>query len=212
MIINKAYVITGKPQRDEVWDYPMDAIREIVINMIVHRDYMSNIHSVIKIFDEKIEFYNHGKLPEGLSIEDVKSGKYKSMPRNLQIADVFKTADIIEKYGSGIKRVMRLFKEYGSKEPLFEDRLGGMVVVAYRKDPFVEAPLKAPLESTRDKIIALLKQNPKSTIPEMMDELGKSRDTIKEHISRLKRDNLIQRVGSTKSGYWIILENNKGDI
>ena len=60
--------------------------------------------------------------------------------------------------------------------------------------------------------MALLKQNPKSTIPEMMDKLGKSRDTIKEHISRLKRDNLIQRVGSTKSGYWIILENNKGDI
>ncbi len=138
--INKAYVITGKPQRDEVWDYPMDAIREIVINMIVHRDYMSNIHSVIKIFDEKIEFYNHGKLPEGLSIEDVKSGKYKSMPRNLQIADIFKTADIIEKYGSGIKRVIRLFKEYGSKEPLFEDRLGGMVVVAYRNDPFSKAP------------------------------------------------------------------------
>jgi len=138
--INKAYVITGKPQRDEVWDYPMDAIREIVINMIVHRDYVSNIHSVIKIFDEKIEFYNHGTLPDGLSIEDVKSGQYKSMPRNLQIADVFKTADIIEKYGSGIKRVIRLFKEYGSKEPLFEDRLGGMVVVAYRKDPFVKAP------------------------------------------------------------------------
>ncbi len=204
--INKAYVITGKPQKDEVWDYQMDAIREIVFNMIVHKDYQSNIHSIMKIFDDKIEFYNHGKLPEGLTIEDVKNGKYKSMPRNLQIADMFKTANIIEKYGSGIKRVIKLFKENGSKEPLFEERLGVMVVVAYRKDSFSEASL----ENTRDKIVILLKQNPKCTIPEMMDKMGKSRDTIKKHISRLKRDNIIQRIGSTKSGYWKLIDDSEG--
>ena len=212
--INKAYVISGKPQRDEVWDYPMDAIREIVVNMIVHRDYLSNIHSVVKIFDDRIEFYNHGVLPDGITIEDVKNGTYKSMPRNLQIADIFKTANIIEKYGSGVKRVIKLFKEYSSKEPLFEERLGGMVVVAYKKEPFKkstqETPLNTPLNTplkTRDKIVELIKNNKYITIKNIATELGISRDTINEHLSRLKKDDIVKRVGSARSGYWEVLRD-----
>ncbi len=130
--INKAYVITGKPQRDEVWDYPMDAIREIVTNMIVHRDYRSSGHTTVKIFDDKIEFFNFGKLPDDLSLENIKSGYYKSHPRNIQIAEVFKTANIIEKYGSGIKRVIDAFREYGLKEPFFEPMMGGLNVTVYK--------------------------------------------------------------------------------
>jgi len=217
--INKAYVISGKPQRDEVWDYPMDAIREIVVNMIVHRDYLSNIHSVVKIFDDRIEFYNHGTLPDSITIEDVKNGTYKSMPRNLQIADIFKTVDIIEKYGSWVKRVIKLFKEYGSKEPLFEDRLGGMVVVVYKKEHFkktiqktpLETPLETPLK-TRDKIVELIKNDKYITIKNMTVELGIGRDTINEHLSRLKKDGMIKRVGSSRSGYWEVLKDDRNGI
>ena len=50
------YIITGNPQREERYDYPLDAIREIVLNMIVHRDYRDSSDSVIKIFDDRIEF------------------------------------------------------------------------------------------------------------------------------------------------------------
>ncbi|XCN74222.1 MAG: RNA-binding domain-containing protein [Candidatus Electrothrix aestuarii] len=60
--INKGYIISGAAQRTERWDYPMDALREIVINMIVHRDYTHASESVIKIFDDHIQFYNPGKL------------------------------------------------------------------------------------------------------------------------------------------------------
>ena len=62
-----------------------------------------------------------------------------------------------------------------------------------------------PLESTKDKIIKLLKENPNYTIQSIADRIGKSRDTIKEHLNRLKRDNIIKRVGSTKSGHWEII-------
>ena len=60
--INKEYIISGEAQRIERWEYPMDALREIVINMIVHRDYMSSSESTIKFFDSHIEFYNPGNL------------------------------------------------------------------------------------------------------------------------------------------------------
>ncbi|MCX7101566.1 MAG: hypothetical protein NTX38_08750, partial [Methylobacter sp.] len=90
---NKAYIITGNPKREERWDYPMDAIREIVINMIVHRDYRSANDSTIKIFDDRIEFFNSGTLLEDLTVEKIKTGNYKSHLRNKQIASIFKELD-----------------------------------------------------------------------------------------------------------------------
>ena len=82
---NKAYIITGNPRREERWDYPMDALREIVINMIVHRDYRSANDSTIKIFDDRIEFFNTGTLLDDLTVNLIKTGKYKSHLRNKQI-------------------------------------------------------------------------------------------------------------------------------
>jgi len=61
---------SGIKQREERWDYPLDAVREIVVNAIVHRDYRDASDSIVKIFDDRIEIYNPGKLPEGLSVEN----------------------------------------------------------------------------------------------------------------------------------------------
>ena len=174
-------------------------------------DYFEDVNHTIEDIDEKnIEYFiKLTHLDNSLEnvykkFELLKNGTYKSMPKNLQIADIFKTANIIEKYGSGVKRVIKLFKEYGSKEPLFEDRLGGMVVVAYKKEHFQETPLK-----TRDKIVELIKNDKFITIKNMTIELEISRDTINEHLSRLKKDGIIKRVGSARSGYWEILSDDK---
>jgi len=70
------YIITGEPQRTERFDYPVDAIREIVINMVVHRDYRDSSGSNIKIFDDRIEFFNPGKLYGEITIQGLLSGNY----------------------------------------------------------------------------------------------------------------------------------------
>ncbi|MDO9110839.1 MAG: AAA family ATPase, partial [Desulfatirhabdiaceae bacterium] len=80
--INKAYIITGEPEREERWDYPLDAIREIVLNAIVHRDYASSTDSIVKIFDHKIEIINPGRLPADITIERLLEGNYISFTRN----------------------------------------------------------------------------------------------------------------------------------
>ena len=77
---NKAYIITGNPRREERWDYPMDALREIVINMIVHRDYRSANDSTIKIFDDRIEFFNPGTLLDDLTVDMIKNGQLQIAP------------------------------------------------------------------------------------------------------------------------------------
>ncbi|MDD3262791.1 MAG: putative DNA binding domain-containing protein [Candidatus Absconditabacteria bacterium] len=76
--ITKEYVITGKPQRDEKWQYPITAIREFVINAIVHRNYVGGTHSQFKIFRDKLVFWNYGSLPNQLSIEDLYLGTQRS--------------------------------------------------------------------------------------------------------------------------------------
>jgi len=105
------FIITGEPQRTERFDYPLDAIREIVVNMIVHRDYRDSSGSIIKIFDDRIEFYNPGNLFGGLTIKNLLSGKYSSKTRNNLIAKAFKEIGLIERYGSGIMRIQKICNE-----------------------------------------------------------------------------------------------------
>jgi len=88
---------------------------------IVHRDYRSSADSIVKIYDNKIEFINPGGIYGDATIEDIKTGSIVSSPRNKLIASVFKEAGMIEKYGSGIKRVIEQFLKYGLPEPKFEN-------------------------------------------------------------------------------------------
>ncbi len=83
--------------------------------MIVHRDYRASADSTVKIFNERMEFYNPGSLPEGIVLEEILSGKNASILRNKQIASIFKEAGIIEKYGSGIKGVRQNMQEGRAK-------------------------------------------------------------------------------------------------
>ena len=115
-----SYIITGNAQREERYDYPLEAIREIVVNMVVHRDYRDSGHSIIKIYDDRIEFFNPGKLYDDLTIEKLQTGNYASRTRNRAIASILKECGMIERYGSGIKRINLACAQYGLANPVFE--------------------------------------------------------------------------------------------
>jgi ATP-dependent DNA helicase RecG len=131
--ITKEFIITGRPRREERWQYPLEAIREIAVNAVIHRDYQEGTHTQIKVFRDRISFWNIGKLPPDLTIEEVKSGTIQSRPRNRLLAQIFKELGIIEKYGAGVKRVIDDFKAYGLVEPRFEERSGGFYVLVSDK-------------------------------------------------------------------------------
>jgi ATP-dependent DNA helicase RecG len=161
--------------------------------MIVHRDYMSSSDSMIRIFDDRIEFFNPGRLMAGLTTEQLVRGNYVSAIRNKQIATLFKEAGIIEKYGSGIKRVLEAIRSYGLNDPSFEEIQEGLRVTFFKS---------TQKKSTRERVFEELKLNPKITREELATLLGKSQSTIKEHLSRLKAAGLVVRVGSDRDGYW----------
>ena len=160
---------------------------------------------MIKIFNDRIEFFNPGRLMAGLSVERLVQGNYISAIRNKQIATLFKEAGIIEKYGSGIKRILESLRSYGLQYPLFEEIQNGFRVTVY--NPTQKTTQKATQKTTqktttRDRILHLLQENGKITREEIALLLEKSRNTIKEHLSRLKSEGRVERIGSDRDGYW----------
>ena len=221
--INKEYIITGKPQRDERWDYPLDALREIIINSVVHRDYSGPTGGVVKVFDDKIEISNIGRLPPGLTMPQLLSGNYISEPRNPQIAAMFKEAGIIERYGSGIGRIIADFKEYGLAAPVFDEVGSSFRVTVYKKriSGFIQgAPAEGKVETgekglvgglvgglaeSQKKIYEAMLANPSVSKTELAKLLGISSTAIDKNISALKRKALVRRVGPGTGGHWQVI-------
>ncbi len=105
-------VVGTNTQRIEIPEYPLEAIRELLLNCIVHRDYQSPTDVQIKIFDNSIVFFNPSGLYGNITEEDLKTDSYKASTRNRQIAQAFYLTKDIEKYGSGFVRIRGLIADY----------------------------------------------------------------------------------------------------
>jgi len=216
--INKEYIITGKPEREERWDYPLDALREIVINMIVHRDYRSPSNSIIKIFPDRIEFYNPGKLMPGVTIERLLRGDYLSVARNKQIARIFKEANEIEQYGSGIERIINSCLAYNLPHPKFEEIAVGVRVTVFKatRKTRVKTRVKTRMETrmktrtetkveTSEAILNLIRGNPSITRKELATHLHLTMKGIDWNLNKLKKEGRLKRIGPDKGGQWEVM-------
>jgi len=128
-------------QRREVWDYPLPAIREALLNALIHRDYFNNtVQTQVRIFDDHIRFHNPGHLPEGVTVEMIVKEHY-SYHRNPKVADIFYRAGLVERYGSGIERIMTAFRDAGMPIPAFSSSPLGFTLTM-RKDLLNESSLR----------------------------------------------------------------------
>ena len=208
--IKKAYIITGKAQREERYDYPQESLREIVLNMIVHRDYSHSSDSIIKIFDDKIEFFNPGGLLPPLTVDKLKSGNYSSITRNKQIATLFKEVGLIEKYGSGVRRITHNFLVNSLPEPKFENFQHGFRVTVYSKfheinEKVVEKVVENLTEHQK-KIVESITENPKISALEISKTIGLSHRKTQENFKKLKDKGVLKRIGPAKGGHWEIVK------
>lgn len=135
-----AWIEGRKIARQEKWAYPPKAIRETLVNAIVHRDYTSPSKVQIRIFDDRIEFWNPGRLPEGWTIETLKQ-KHESKPWNPLIARAFFCIKYIEEVGTGTNKIIRWCVKWGLPEPDFEFT-GTSLIVTLRKSKLTEEYLK----------------------------------------------------------------------
>ena len=95
-------------ERIDSYDFPLESVREILLNSIGHRDYEIPGSNLVHIFTDRIEFLSLGGLVKGLTIEDIKLGTSSS--RNPKLISVFHRLGLVEAYGSGIPRMLELYK------------------------------------------------------------------------------------------------------
>lgn len=123
---------TGKMERLEIPEVPIAAIREAVINSIIHRDFKNPKSNEIAIYKNRIEIFNPGEFPEGYTPEDFVAGEEGSIPKNPLIANSLFLTKEIEKWGSGLKRIFEECSDNNIKVE-FKNKKSGFSVIFYRK-------------------------------------------------------------------------------
>ena len=122
---------TGSMERVEIPEIPLEAIREAIINSLIHRDFKNPKSNEIAIYKDRVEIFNPGEFPEGFKPEDFIEGQ-GSIPRNPLIANTLYLSKDIEKWGSGFRRITEACQTSNTKVK-FEIRKNGFMVIFYRK-------------------------------------------------------------------------------
>jgi ATP-dependent DNA helicase RecG len=118
----------GKIFREDRFPVPLDALREILLNAVMHRDYSDySGYVAIVVFDDRIEIRSFGRLPNGITVEQL-SGRHDSKPTNPLIAGAFHRTGAVEVWGRGTNRVIALCRKHGAAPPTFEERAGFLIV------------------------------------------------------------------------------------
>lgn len=118
---SKAIAVEAKPRRRETWEYPPDAVRELLVNAICHRDYQHTGNVQLRIYDGLLEVWTPGGLPDGVTAEMLQR-EHESMPRNPLIANAFFLTGLIEQWGWGTLRAIDACRDAGLPDPEFEDQ------------------------------------------------------------------------------------------
>jgi len=195
--LNVRFEIKGIERKD-VWDYPLEALREAVINALIHKDYLSTAEIQIKIYDDRLWIWNSGKLPKQLTIESLKTEHF-SFPKNPIIASVFYYAGFIERWGSGTKRMIDLCKAQKLPEPEFKEEFGG-ISVYFCKDIYTEEYLrKLGLNERQIKAVMYVKKSGRITNKEYRNINNVSNKTAYLELSNIVERAIFKVEGKGKS-------------
>lgn len=191
-------------QRIEKGEYPVAALREMLLNALVHKNY-SGAQIQLRVYDDKISIWNEGTLPEGLSFEALKR-QHPSRPRNPLIADVCFKGGFIDAWGRGTLKIINSCKEAGLPEPEFKEMDGGVLVTIF-KDIYSEDQLKKlGLNERQIKAVFFLQENEKITnaIYQRINKIGKS--TATEELQSLVDKEIFSTSGSSGRGSYYTLK------
>jgi len=201
-----AYKFTGKPQRDNIYEYPFDAIREAVINSVMHKDYFERGHNnILKFFPDRIQIENIWVKPQNFIL-----GK-TVFRRNHLIADLFSRINFGEELGSGMQRMRDVCKKENSPYPEIEYTDTHFYIVFKQSKEYLKLESTTPKTrvkirvKTGVKIIALIKENPLITIPELAEKIGLTVKGVEWNIKKLKEKGKLKRIGPAKGGYWEVI-------
>ena len=190
-------------QRKEIWEYPLEALREAVVNALIHRDYTYPADIQIRLEEDRLEVWSPGELPPPLTPEAL-YGPHSSMLRNPLIAQAFYFAGVIERWGTGTTRIIRLCREQGLPEPVFA-HWQGCFRVTFLQDPYTPERLrKLGLNERQIKAVLYVKEHGEISNREYRRLTGVSDETARQELMALVKRNLFQIQGRGRATRYVL--------
>ncbi|TCO68103.1 RNA-binding domain-containing protein [Marinisporobacter balticus] len=182
-------------KRIDYADYPDYALRETLLNAVVHRDYDYSGSIIINIYDDKIEFVSLGGLVKGITLTDIMGGV--SQPRNSIIANIFYRLELIESYGTGIKRILESYADC-AVEPTFFPAPSSFVVTLLNRNK-ITLTLYDDTLSQEENVMNLLQAKGKITRKDIETFLKCSAFPARNVINSLLAQNKIIKTGAARA-------------
>ncbi|WP_374141350.1 ATP-binding protein [Leptotrichia hongkongensis] len=213
--------------RVDKYEIPPKSIREVIANAVIHRSYLEPNDIQIALYDNRLEITSPGMLLSGVNVKRMKEGYSKL--RNRAIASVFAYVNIIEKWGSGIPRIMNEIREYGLQEPEFIIFENDFRVNIYRKNYNTTQSTQGStqnrinttqaiskkekldvknLTETDKTIINTIINNPEMSQKQIADNLNWTVNKVKYYMKKFKQKNILKYEGTSQNGKWKIQEEN----
>lgn len=204
--------------RVEKLPIPEAALREALLNAVIHRDYSVAAPIQIRVYSDHLRIWNPGQLPEGWTFKKV-LGSHGSRPHNPLIAEAFFRAGEVEAWGRGIQRIFEECKGSGLPKPqlssdggewAIEFAFGPEYLESAKARPEVAAGEKVSVKTTPIttpiRILQLVRENPEISQSGLAEILGLSRDGVRYHMKKLVLAGRVRYIGSTRDGHWEVLQ------
>ena len=214
--------VGGKAQRKEIRLIDPAALREAVLNAIIHNDYINGAYPVFEIYDDRIEVISSGGLPVGLSEKEFFAGR--SLPRNKELMRIFSDMDLCEQLGSGMKKILRIYPQsvFSVSEHFIDVRFDyaeeAMEILREQNQADNQKPnvsddrindrinviINGRITEIERNIMELISEQPNATTDMFCQKTGKTARTVSRALKSLQEKGYLKRIGSRKSGVWEI--------
>ena len=183
--------------RVETLEYPISALREMILNALIHRNYMG-APTQLRVYDNKLFLWNHGTLPEGITLAEL-TETHSSFPRNPALAETCFKGGYIDSWGSGTVKIINACKIAGLPEPTMEEKWGGFIVTLFKERFSVEELQKLGLNERQIKAVSYVKEKEQITNSEYQTLNEISERTASRELEKLMKLSVFKRIGDKKA-------------
>ena len=197
------WVEPGEVAARHPYELPKEALREAIVNAIIHREYDSPSKVQIRVFPDRVEIWNPGCLPSQLTIEDLKK-THPSIPGNPLLFRQFYRVAYVEDVGGGTLDIIKRCRDGGLPEPQFEEKMGFFVLTFWRSTVTEDYLEKIGINERQHKAIKFIRQKGRIQRSEYVELCGCSSKTAYNDIQDLVKENILIASGKGKRTYYML--------
>ena len=201
-----------RPEAERLWNFPLAAIEEAIVNAVYHRSYEIREPIEVRISMEELVILSFPGPDRSIKMDDLSAGRAVSRRyRNRRIGEFLKELDLTEGRSTGITKMLKVLARNGSPAPVFEtDEERSYFLIRLPVHPKAvseETPVKTPVkvsEETSEKILTEIRRNRYVTIKELSQLIGVTTRSVERNLKKLQDSGILKRVGPAKGGHWVV--------